>query len=158
MEPVILTQVASLIRAQRWAALATLSEGMPFGSMVAYVSEAGFQGFLLHLSRLAAHTRHLHANPQACLVIGEQDDGRDDPQTLARLSIEGQVAVLPREDPRYHAARDLYLAKLPESSPLFDFSDFSLYRLIPHRARYVGGFARAYTLDAAQLAAAAGEV
>jgi hypothetical protein len=34
---------------------------------------------------------------------------------------------------------------------LFDFGDFNLYRFIPQSARYVGGFARAYTLTAEQL-------
>src|SRR4051794_41255469 len=81
--------IATLIRSQRIAALGTLREASPFVSMVAYAAEPDFGGLLLHLSRLAAHTRQLLANPQASLLISEHDDERDDPQTLARITLAG---------------------------------------------------------------------
>ncbi len=151
-EQIRLTQ---LIRSQRWAALATLDASAPFASMVAYASEPGFSGFLLHLSRLAPHTRNLLTDPQASLVIGEPDTGQADPQTLARVSIQGKVVQLPRGSADYQAGRALYLDHLPCAEPLFSFDDFTLFRLVPHEARYVGGFARAYTLSREQLLAAA---
>jgi hypothetical protein len=48
-----------------------------------------------------------------------------------------------------------YQTRLPDSLPRFAFSDFLLFRLTPIRIRWVGGFARAYTLDSAGLCAAA---
>ena len=39
--------------------------------------------------------------------------------------------------------------------PRFEFGDFLLLRLIPIRIRFIGGFARAYTLDYDGLRAAA---
>ena len=56
-----LSVIAALIRSQRVAALGTLRDDCPFVSMVAYAAEPDFGGLLLHLSRLAAHTRHLLA-------------------------------------------------------------------------------------------------
>ena len=145
--------VASLIRGQRHGALGTLRDGAPFVSMVAYTAEPDFGGLLLHLSRLAPHTRHLVADPRASLLICEPDDGRADVQTLARITLVG--AAMPISQEEHAAAREHYLARLPAAAPLFDFPDFSLFRLAPQEARYVGGFARAYTLTPAHLRQAA---
>src|SRR5512134_3952671 len=79
--------LARIIRGGRWAALATYGDGVPLASMVAYACESDFAGFLLHLSRLSAHTRNLLASPVTSLVIREPDSGRvRNPQTLARVS------------------------------------------------------------------------
>ena len=43
----------------------------------------------------------------------------------------------------------------PVLTPRFAFGDFLLLRLIPVRVRFIGGFARAYTLDYDGLWAAA---
>lgn len=147
--------LAGLIRGQRWAALATLSDGAPMASMVAYVTEADFSGFLLHLSRLAPHTRNLLAVPRASLVISEPDSGQGDPQLLARVTIQGTVVQLPRNTAGYAGGRERYLGRLPDAERLFDFPDFVLFRLVPSGARYIGGFARAYSLGVEQLRAAA---
>ncbi len=140
-----------LISSQRWAALATLAEDGPLASMVAYVPEPDFGGFLLHLSRLSAHTRNLLHDARTSLVITQPDNGEGDPQTLARVSIQGKVIALSHDDEEFSAARAIYIHRLPASELLFGFKDFTLFRLQPIEARYIGGFARAYTLDSAQL-------
>jgi putative heme iron utilization protein len=151
-----LAAVAALVRGQRTGALGTLGADGPFVSLAAYVAEPDFGGFLLHLSGLAAHTRNLQRDQRASLLIAEPDDGRADPQTLARLTLTGAAARIPADDPGLAAARSRYQARLPASAMLFELPDFALYRLVPGRARYVGGFARAYTLTADDLRRAAG--
>ena len=150
-----LQSIATLIRSQRVAALGTLREGSPFASMVSYAAEPDFGGFLLHLSRLAAHTRQLLAAPQSSLLICEPDDSRDDPQTLARITLVGAATPLPIEGAAHAAAHACYLARLPSAAPLFDFLDFALFRFLPSEARYVGGFGRIYTLTPTHLLQAA---
>jgi putative heme iron utilization protein len=147
--------VAALLRDQRQGALGTLAGGAPFVSLVAFAAEPDFGGLLLHLSRLAPHTRQLLADPWASLLVAEPDDGREDVQTLARLTLTGRAKQIPRGTPAYDAGRALYLARLPAAAMLFDFADFELFRLVPDGARYVGGFARAYTLTPEHLRAAA---
>ena len=149
MTPAELAIVASLLRDQRQAALGTLRAGAPFVSMVAYAAEPDFGGFLLHLSLLAPHTRHLLADARASLMICEPDDGRDDVQTLARITLVGTAA--PLAEAAQAAARELYLARLPAAAPLFEFPDFTLFRLVPDEARYIGGFARAFSLTTEHL-------
>ena len=150
-----LAVIATLVRNQRQAALGTLHEQAPFVSMVAYAAEPDFGGALLHLSRLAPHTNHLLAAPAASLLICEGDDGRADVQTLARITLVGQASPLDPAGPDFAAARDRYLARLPASEMLFSFPDFLLFRFAVREARYVGGFARAYTLTPEHLRSAA---
>ena len=146
------TQVRQLLLTQRWAAVASLREdGGPAAAFVAYVPEPGFNGFLLHISRLAAHTRNLLQRPALALAISEPDTGRGDPQLLARITIQGSASVIPRGTPDYLESRECYLGKLPDAEQLFGFEDFVLVRLHPQEARYVGGFARAFHLTAEQL-------
>lgn len=146
-----LATVAALIRSQRVAALGTLRADGPFVSMVAYAVEPDFGGWLLHLSQLAAHTKQLLAAPQSSLLICESDDGRDDVQTLARITLAGIATPLPATSAAHAAARACYMSRLPAAEMLFDFPDFTLFRFVPSEARYIGGFARAYTLTLEEL-------
>ena len=148
-------RLAAVIRSQRWSALATQGDDGPEASWAAYVAEAEFAGFLLHLSRLAAHTRNLLRDPRVCLAISEREREDSDPQLLARVMIQGRAAIIPRETADYAAAARCYQERLPDSQPLFGFADFILFRLKPERIRFVGGFARAYTVDAKGLREAA---
>lgn len=152
MDSALAHEIATLIHRQRWAALATLNDaGKPHASMVGYSTAGDLQHYLLHLSRLAPHTRYLLAEPQVSLVISEPDDGRDDPQTLARLTIDGHITALPPDHSDYAIARQHYLATLPAAEPMFEFGDFALYRLHAQGMRYVGGFARARSLSPVDL-------
>jgi putative heme iron utilization protein len=149
-------KLARLIRDGRWAALATYGDGMPLASMVAYACEPDFAGFLLHLSRLSAHTRNLLASPFASIAISEADAAEvGNPQTLARVSIQGEARPLAKDAPGYAEAKALYEKRFPDSSSLFGFADFELFRLVPREARFVAGFAMAYTVPAAELKEAA---
>ena len=131
-------RLGALLRGQRWGALATLGGGKPLASMVAFAPEPGFAGFLLLLSRLSLHTRHLLADPAASLAISEADTGAGNPQTLARVSLQGRVEQIPDGAPGHAAAKALYVGRLPSSAPLFGFQDFHLFRLVPEEARFVG--------------------
>lgn len=144
----------ALVSEQRQAALGTLDDGAPFVSMVLYglESRAGaMPAPLIHVSRLSAHTRHLQADPRASLLIMRPDVGEGDPQALARVTMRCVAEAIPRDDAGYAVARAAYLARLPAQAYLFDFPDFTLFRLAPLEARYVGGFAKAFTLDARAL-------
>ncbi len=145
-----------LIRAQRWASLASINEDeSPLASMVAYVPMSGLEVLLLHLSRLSRHTQNLLARPSASIAIGEPDLGQGDPQLLARISLQGAVRIIEREGERYAESRSAYLARLPQAEQLFTFLDFVLFEFVPDRAHYVGGFARAYAFGMDDLKRAA---
>lgn len=139
--------MVDLIRHRRWAALATLGPNGPEASWVAYVPEADCSTFLLHLSTLSVHTGHLLADARASLAISEPERDGEDPQTLARAMIQGQVEIITKGSLDYREASRRYQERLPDSTPRFAFSDFLLLRLVPVQVRFIGGFARAYTVD-----------
>ena len=143
-------ELAALIRGQRVAHIATLRQGAPMASMTLYLAEAGFAGFLVHVSRLAWHTQDMAQDPHVALSISQTDDGRSDPFTLMRVSIRGE-AVQMQGDPS--GLKASWLKRFPEQKINFELPDFSFWRIAPRDARFVAGFGRIHNLSAAQLAA-----
>ena len=148
MKAEVETQLAHKLRNNRLAGLGTLRDGAPLVSLVAYLPADDFSAFYIHVSKLAQHTQGLLANPRAGLMVSEPDDGRSDPQTLARISILGKAEQVAKDDPYYDSIRKKYVARFPQSAPLFEFGDFGLWRIIPKSSRFVAGFAEAFNLSA----------
>jgi hypothetical protein len=119
--------LAALLRGSRIAALGTLRHGAPFVSMVPFVAPPDFTAFYIHISRLAQHTRDILQDARVSLMIAEADDGTRDPQTLARVSIQGRAAMLPPQEADHDAVRRLYLTRFPDG-------------------RFVAGFGRIFNL------------
>ena len=138
--------LARLIRNTRIAALATHHEGEPNLAMVAFSFAEDFSAFYIHVSRLGKHTRDMEIDPHVSLLIAETDDSRPDPQTLARVSLQGVAEILPKDDREYIRIKHLYLIRFPESEALFSLGDFNLWRITPKHGRFVAGFARAFNL------------
>ena len=138
--------LARLIRQTRIAALGTIHDGEPNQAMVAVAYERDFSAFYIHVSKLGKHTGDMEGNPHLSLLFAEADDGRPDPQTLARLSMQGTAEILPRSLPDYARIKDLYLQCFPEAEQLFSLGDFNLWRITPKTGRFVAGFGRAFNL------------
>ena len=136
-----------LLRRQDVAALATLHKGAPAVSMVPYaVLPDG--SFVIHVSQLATHTRDMQEHAAVgLLVLGERA-----PDMLAqeqpRASVQGEARQCLPDAPEYAAARQAYLARFPDSEPMFGFGDFSLFVVAPRSVRFVAGFAQAFSLTA----------
>lgn len=147
--PEYTASLTSLLRSQRIAALGTLREGVPFVSMVPYAEAADLSVFYLHLSRLAVHTQAIRSDPHVGLMIAQPDVGSGDPQTLARVSIQGEAAIVAKDSSDFGAVKALYLAKFPAAEINFGLGDFDLYRITPHGGRYVADLGKIYDLNEA---------
>jgi len=150
MEVELEKKFADMIRSSRVAGLGTLRNGAPLVSLVAYLPEDDFSAFYVHVSQLAQHTQGMLADARVGLLISKADDGRPDPQTLARISILGTAERIDLDDTNYPSIRSRYISRFPQSAPLFGFGDFGLWQIVPQSARFVAGFAQAFnlTLDA----------
>jgi putative heme iron utilization protein len=138
--------LANLICNTRIAALGTLHDGEPNLAMVAFVADDDFSAFYIHVSALGRHTRDMQTDPRVSLLLTESDDGRPDPQTLARLSLTGTAGILPRTNPHYPQVKHAYLARFPEAEQFFSLGDFNLWRISPKGGRFVAGFAQAFNI------------
>src|SRR5260221_13726404 len=140
--------LASLIRGERIAHLATLRGGAPMVSMTLYMPEQDFSAFYVHVSRLAWHTQDMQHDAHVALSIAETDDRRADPFTLMRVSIRGEATQIPG------GPKEAWLARFPEQAINFELADFSFWKIVPRDARFVAGFGRIHNLSAANLAEA----
>ena len=141
-----------LIREARFAALGTLDPESGFPAVSRIALGLGPKGGLWCLiSSLAAHSRALHADPRAGLLLGEPGP-RGDPLTHPRLSLRAQAIPLPRDDPRHPALRAHWLKLHPKAQLYIDFGDFQFIRFRPLDALLNGGFGRAFRLSTADLA------
>lgn len=147
--------LVTLIRTQRTAALGTLHDGAPLVSMVLYAPTADCSAFYLHISRLAQHTQAILRDSQVGLLIAEPDTGAQDPQTLARVSLQGTASEVLRTDADDEAIRALYLQRFPTATMTLSLGDFAFFRVIPRRGRFVAGFGQIFNLTGATLQAAA---
>ena len=136
-----------LIQTQPIAALGTLHADHPFVSMTPFAVLSDGSGFVIHVSRLAAHTRDMLANPNVSLLVMAPLTPDVLPQALARITIQGQANQCVESGPTHADAKAAYLARFPESVELFGFADFSLFVIEPASARFVGGFAQATSLS-----------
>jgi len=134
-----------LLRAARVGTLASSADRQPFASLVTPAC-APDVAILLLLSNLSEHTRHLRADARcSVLVAGEAESAN--PQTAPRVTVTGLAE--PTADPGLKAR---YLAVHPYAAMYADFADFSIWRVGPLGGLFVGGFARAARLRAADLA------
>ena len=137
-------QARCLLRAARAGTLATATDGQPYASLITPACGPDLSVLLL-LSGISRHTRHLRAEPRcSVLVVGAQIG--PNPQTTPRLTITGLAE--PEPDP---ALKARWLALHPYAAHYADLADFTLWRIRPAAAIFVGGFASATRLKTAEL-------
>jgi len=144
--------LARLIKTQHVAALGTINDGHPEVSMVTYLPAPDFTRVYIHISGLARHTKNIQKQPAVGVMICEGDSTGKDPQTLARLSLQGEARVLGLSEPEYAKVKTGYLEKYPDSEVSFGLGDFRLYAIELERARFVAGFGQIFNLTRQGLA------
>ena len=146
------TLLATLLRRERIAHLATLRGGAPMASMTLYLPAPDFSAFYVHVSRLAWHTQDMMQDPRVALSVAESDDARADPFSLARVTVRGEAARLARNDDEAERLKRAWLERFPAQAINFELADFSFWRIAPRDARLVAGFGRIHNISAAELA------
>lgn len=146
MDPSSELTLAHILRHTRIAALATLHNGEPNLAMVAVAAASDLSAFYIHVSKLGKHTGDMEKDPHVSLLFTEADDHRADPQTLARVSLQGTAEIVLRVDSQYAQIKHTYLQRFPEAEQFFSLGDFNLWRISPRGGRFVAGFAQAFNL------------
>ena len=145
MNPTYAQTIRDLALTQQVAALGTLHDGKPFVSMVPFALLDS--SFVIHVSSLAAHTEDMQLNPDVSLMVMGSPAPDVPVQGLARITVQGRATPIQTSTDEWARAKAAYLTRFPQSEPLFDFSDFSLFAIEPITVRVVGGFAQAKTIS-----------
>jgi putative heme iron utilization protein len=143
-----------LLTERRVASLAVLVDGKPYASMVPFALTEDGAAVLIHASSLARHSAGLAADAPFALLVHELDSAADEnPGQLGRVSLEGTVRPLSRDEPAYASGQHSYLEKFPKSQLTFQLGDFTLYELRIEAARLVAGFAKTFDLTPQEIGA-----
>lgn len=148
--------LAHLVRTKPTAAIGTIFRDAPNVSQVLFAPAPDFSTFYIHISNLARHTRAIQQNPRVSLMVAEAYDPARDPQTLARVTIQGTAVLIPyATDPATHdAARTVYLARFPQAEFNFQLGGFELYGIAVESGRFVAGFGKTFNLTPQDFVAA----
>jgi hypothetical protein len=122
-------------------------QNAPFATLV-NVATGPDGGPILLVSKLAAHTRHLEADPRLSLLLAQT--GAGDPLAHPRLTLTG-TGQRAETDAERKALKARFLARHPKSVLYADFADFSFWRVILGEAHLNGGFGRTGRFDCAMI-------
>jgi len=154
MDDSLALTLRQLLTGRSVAALGTLHAGGPYVSMVPFALLEDASAFVIHVSRLAAHTMNMVADPRVSLLVMEPEQPGVSPQALPRVTVVGQALELTADSAAHARARDVYLTRFPSSAPMFELGDFSLFTITPDTVRWVAGFGQALSLTPALFAKA----
>jgi len=147
MNEVISNEIHKLILNRQTGALGTLHEGAPYVSMVPYALQTDGSAFLIHVSKLAAHTNDMLGEPRVSLLITEHETPDTPPQALPRLTIQGLAKPIATGSVVHASAKQSYLERFPSAAPIFQLGDFSLFSITPTSVRWIAGFGQAYSVE-----------
>jgi len=157
MTPTRPEALRALLEARRTAALGTVgAQGRPFVSMVPFAVDPVDRTLVLHVSELAAHTGHMHAQPGVSLLVQREENAGEPVHALARVTFVAEAEFPLPESPAWIACRAAYLARFPEAEPMTALGDFRFVALHPSAARLITGFAAAVDMDPAEIDEALG--
>ena len=111
--------------------------GYPYGSFVTFAMAGNVPVFFI--SEMAEHTKNLHADDRASLLVAE--GGEEDPLASGRVTLVGRCRRL-GEGPARDAARAAYLRAHPGASSYVEYADFAFWGLEVEAVRYIGGYGR----------------
>lgn len=137
MKPDLSSAIHLLHRAP-FGALATLASqmpGYPFVTALPFVTDQAHCPVFL-LSGLAEHTKNLLENPQASLLVTVPQEVNV--LEAPRMTLTGDVARF--DIPAALQAR--YIRYQPDAAQYLELGDFAFFRMVPKRARYIGGFSQ----------------
>lgn len=142
----------TLLQRQRTAALGTLDDqGAPFVSMVPFALDPSAAVLLLHVSALAAHTRHMRRESRVSLLVSQTETPDEPVHALPRVTLQATAHLLEPHSVEAATSLQAYLLRFPEAEPMTQLGDFRFVRLELLGARQVAGFGAARSLDSTEL-------
>lgn len=143
--PEAVRQAKTLIRTARSGALATIApdSGWPIATRVGLSTDIDGTPVIL-ISRLAAHTPALLADPRCSLLVG--NPGKGDPLAHARITIACEAREIARDSDEHKRLDFRYLSHQQKAELYSSLPDFRYFRLEVQGAALNAGFGKAFDL------------
>ncbi len=131
--------------------LSTLTaEGKPNASYSPFVVD-DLGNFYIFVSQLASHTQNLLSNPQASILLIQDEVEARQIFARRRISYQCDVEIVEKDTIESFALLDTTLDTMEQRfgnvvEVLRTLPDFILFRLKPYQGQYVKGFGKAYKL------------
>lgn len=136
-------EARKLLKENNFGVLSTISidvDGYPFGSVTPYCLSNNLEPMLL-ISNIAQHTKNIIRNPKVSLTVFGTDI-KGDVQENGRVTYIGDAIKTENEE-----EKEKYSIYFPNSKGYFSFHDFSLYKIVLKRIRFIGGFGSIFWVD-----------
>ncbi len=123
------------------------SKGKPNASYSPFVQDdAG--NFYIFVSQLASHTHDLIKNPEASILLIEDESNSKQIFARQRITFQCAVEIITSKNSDYELMLDALEKRFGNMVELLrTLSDFILFRLTPYKGQYVQGFGKAYKLE-----------
>lgn len=146
MDRDVLTAIREMLTTRTALCLAAIIDDAPAASLLPFAVSPDFRSVFVQASTLAKHSRALRPGATVSVLVHQPDTGDTDPLQLSRLSVQATVELVERDTDAFARASDVFVGRLPSASMTLELADFSLYRLVFGRGRYVAGFAQAFNV------------
>ncbi|MDY6786003.1 MAG: pyridoxamine 5'-phosphate oxidase family protein [Cyanobacteriota bacterium] len=130
------------------AVVATVgADGKPHASYAPFVMDEG-KNIYIYISELAAHAQNLLVNPQASVLLVEDETKTQQIFARRRLNYECTATLIDRETPQWEEMLDRFQERFGQTIDLLrGLTDFRLFQLTPTEGRFVIGFGAAYGIE-----------
>jgi putative heme iron utilization protein len=153
MDDASLRLLRHLLADTRLLSVAVVVDGEPLAGVVPFLAAPGFGSLLVHVSRLARHTRGLETGAAWSGALQEPDTSELDALAVPRLILSGHVEeVAPGELETLGSA---WAERYPSAAMTLALGDFRFRRLAVESGRLIAGFAQAAGVSPRVLAEAA---
>lgn len=144
-------EIIHFVRSRKTLQLCSIDpQGHPYASYAPFA--IGEQCLYVLLSDIALHAINLRANPQASVLILEDEDTAD--EVFARIRVNYRIIAEPIAVDSVDWRTGVDTLRQRHGNRIDNLSqlrDFHLFRLAPQGGRYVKGFGRAYDFPAGTL-------
>jgi len=153
MDPSALGTLRRLLTDCRVLALSVRVNEEPTIGLLPYLAASDLQSLLVHVSKLARHTKGLVDGAPFSALLHEPDGPGADPMALPRLTVRGTVELVAAEE--RDRVRSCWAERFSSAVLTLELGDFEFRRLRIEGGRLIRGFAQASGVRPETLAAAA---
>lgn len=153
MDPSALEALRRLLLECRVLALSVKVGDEPTIGLLPFLAASDLQSLVVHVSKLARHTRGLVADAAFSALLHDPDREGADPMALARLTVRGTVELVDADE--RERVRACWAGRFSSAVLTLELGDFEFRRLRIEGGRLIRGFAQASGVRPETLAAAA---